>query len=561
MKIAFLTSYNTDLFKKELEKYISNYIKNCSFFFNAYGTQEKIVYDKSSSLYSFNPNIIIIHFEIEWLLGDFAYDILSLAENERYNKLKEYESKISLLIQNITDKLPNTKIIIENFIPRDKPILSILDSNINYGLEEITLQLNNFLFSQKKIYSDRIIIHDYATFISNFGRINCFDYRLYRLAKNPFAKSFYNELFNHYTNIIDALVNPRKKCIVVDLDNTLWGGIVGQDGVENIILGGTGIGEAYVQFQKVLLNFYRKGIFLGICSKNNYEDAMEVIEKHPDMILRKENFASIKINWLDKVTNIINIANDLNISTDSIVFLDDNPVECELVRQKLPEVEVVNLSGDPDNYIKQLLSIRSLNTTFLTDEDLVRNKMFLANEKRKELEQNSFSLDDYYKSLEMKAHIYVNDISHISRISQLTQKTNQFNLTTRRYTVEEVKNFIQNGEYRIYTLRLLDKFGDNGIVLVAIIKMENEMWVIDTFLMSCRVIGRQAETALLEAIIDDAQRVGVKSIIGEFIKTPKNAPAENFFSNHRFTLLSNNKWKLDLPAKKFSHYIKIIRGN
>jgi len=559
MKIAFLTSYNSDLFKKKFEQFLSQTYSNCEIFWNSYGLHEQSVFNNTGPLYKFEPDIIIVHFEIEWLFGDFFYDPLSLSDLDRNNKIEETKSKLNLLINVLVDKFPKTKIVFENFIQRSLLKLGTLDANINFGINEIISVLNNHLFQLKKQFGERLIIHNYADLVLTHGRINFFDKRLYRLAKNSFAASFYTTLFEHYSEIINILSSPRKKCIVVDLDNTLWGGVIGQDGFDKIELGGFGSGEAYVQFQKALLNFYRKGIFVAVCSKNNYDDALEVIEKHPDMILQKQFFSSLKINWIDKATNIKSIAKDLNIGTDSIVFLDDNPAECELVKQQMPEVEVVNLTGDPDNYIKQLLSLNSLKTVIITEEDLSRNIMHSDDEKRKDFSQSFTNLNDYYKSLDMQGYVFVNDQSQTSRIAQLTQKTNQFNLTTKRYSVEDIRKFMSDNLHRVYSLKLTDKFGDNGIVLIAIVNIKKEEWFIDTFLMSCRVIGRQAETALLNEIISDALKENISILKGEFIRSKKNAPAEEFYKNHDFKLINDNIWELRLPQNLFNHYITINR--
>jgi FkbH-like protein len=560
MKIAFLTTYNSDFLKKEFEKYLRERYYKCELWWNAFGTHEQAVFDKSSSLFEFNPDLIFIHYETETLLGDIAFDPLSENLDFRKGIIKSCMNKITSIVNDLLNSFPKSNIVIENFIPRDRSNLGTLDINTDLGLYEIVNELNDGLFSIKKHNPTKIFINNYHELISEQGKVNCFDFRMYHLGKYPFTKSFLPDLFNHYEAIINIFSFPRKKCIVVDLDNTLWGGIIGQDGIDKIELGGNGIGESYVQFQKTLLNFYRKGIFLAICSKNNYDDALEVLEKHPDMILRKKYFSSLKINWTDKASNLRSIAEELNIGIDSLVFLDDNPAECELVKQQLPEVEVILLSGDPNNYIKQAMKVSSIQTVFLTDEDLSRNQMKQADDRRKEYEIHFTSLDEFYKSLEMQADIWVDEESHISRIAQLTQKTNQFNLTTRRYSSDEIREFINNREHRVYTLRLTDKFGDNGIALIAIVGIVKEGWHIESFLMSCRIIGRQAETALLNSIIDDAAVEGVKIVSGEFIPTKKNAPASSFYSDHNFTRAEGNLWKLQLPTELTQHHIKIIRN-
>lgn len=558
MKTAFLTSYNSDFIKKEFQAYFFGKQLSSEFWWNSYSTHEQNVFDVNSALYSFQPDIVIVHLEIETFLGDFASDILSLSASERAERVDGTKHKVNSLIKTLLNNLPKAKLIVENFTYRNTGYLGILDSNIPAGLNETLLKVNLLLHELKNELGERFILNDFASLVASFGKANAYDFRMYRLGKYPFDRTFSVKLFEHFYSALLPFFNPRKKCIVVDLDNTLWGGIVGQDGIDNLQLGSSGIGESFVQFQKLLLNFYRSGIFLAACSKNNYDDAIEVIEKHPDMILRKEFFSSLRINWFDKAANITSIAKELNIGTDSIVFVDDNPAECELVKQQMPEVEVINLVGEPDNYIQQLLSVASLQTISLTEEDFSRNIMHNADEKRKEAELSFSNLDDYYKSLEMKAYISVNNPAQVSRVAQLTQKTNQFNLTTRRYSNEEIKSFMSSSENKVYTLRLVDKFGDNGIVLVAIVKIGDIEWVIDTLLMSCRVIGRQAETALLNFILTQAEKSGVTSVVGQFIATKKNAPSANFFKEHSFTRLNETDWKIALPTKVKSHHVKVI---
>lgn len=560
MKTAFLTSFNTDLLKRECVKYAEqNYHAQYELWWHDYAQYTQSVVNENSPLYSFNPDVVILHLEIESLIGDKYFDPLSISKDDWNSLLDNAKSSVRNIVNLLTLRIPKCRIICENFIGRSDSFLGTLDLNIPCGNMAIIKEMNSFLELLANEYKGRIFINDYSSLVSNIGRYNWFDSRMYRLAKYPFAYNHLSTLSAHYFKTISLLTFPRKKCIVADLDNTLWGGIIGQDGLENIVLGNSGIGEAYVQFQKLLLNYYRQGIFLTICSKNTYTDAIEAIEKHPDMVLRKEYFAAMKINWLDKVHNIKDIAKELNIGTDALVFIDDNPAECELVKQQMPEIEVLNLTGDPDNYIKQLLDIIPLQTLTLTAEDLSRNVMHHQDVKRKEFETAFTNMDDYYKSLGMKGYLCINAEAQISRIAQLTQKTNQFTTTTRRYSTEEIKNFIESGDYKIYTLRLEDKFGDNGIIAVAIVKCENEKWHLEAFLMSCRVIGRQAENLLLQSIIDDASEMGVKMITAEFYKTKKNAPAEKLLPVSGFIENSSGVFELHLPANKLNHFIEIIR--
>jgi len=559
MKVAFLTSFNIDLLKRNCQKYVIDNNINVELWWHNYAQYEQSIYDESSSLYNFKPDIVIIHLEVESLLGDYFYDLLSLSGSEREKLVADIKSKLRSIINKILENFSSCKIILENFISRERSNLGLLDQNISFGISQITLELNQFLIELKSANYERIFINSYDALVSGIGKENWFDMRMQHLAKQPINYNKFDLLVNHYFLIIESFLYPRKKCIITDLDNTLWGGIIGQDGIDNIKLGGSGIGESFVQFQKLLLNFYRQGIFLAICSKNNYDDVLEVLEKHPDMVLRKEYFSSIKINWTDKAQNIFEISDELNIGLDSLIFLDDNPAECELIKQQIAEITTVLLTGDPDNYIKQVKEIKGLQTTLLTKEDIQRNKMFAADMKRKELKTHVTNMKDFYKSLQMVALLEIDKQSNVSRIAQLTQKTNQFNLTTRRYSIEDIRRFISGKDYKVYSLRLEDKFGDNGIVLVAIVKKDKKYWSIDTLLMSCRVIGRQAETALLSEIISDAEKENIEEVIGEYIPTKKNKPAENFYLNHGFSKKDETIWVLKLPSIEYEHQINIKR--
>ena len=356
-----------------------------------------------------------------------------------------------------------------------------------------------------------------------------------------------------------------KKCIVLDLDNTLWGGILGEDGLEGIRLGPTPEGRPYLEFQKYLLSLFNRGIILAINSKNNHKDALRVFQEHPNMVLKEHNFASMQINWNDKVSNLKNIAKELNIGLDSLVFIDDEKLNREMVKSILPEVEVVDLPEDPSLYLKTLAEIDDFNILKITEEDKKRGKMYAERRKRQELQnKSSTDITQFLKDLRMIATINMADSFNIPRIAQLTQKTNQFNMTTRRYSEEDIKKFSGNKNFLVMCISIKDKFGDNGITGAAIVEKSHESWRIDTFLLSCRIIGRKAEEILLGHIIGLAKNENVKKIIGEFIPTQKNTPAKSFYKNSKFFNAgkSNNmeKWELkNLSSFKYPDFIKITR--
>ena len=325
-------------------------------------------------------------------------------------------------------------------------------------------------------------------------------------------------------------------------------------------LGDTPSGKAFVEFQKILLSLHQRGIILAINSKNNVADAMEVIKNHPNMILREENFACMKINWNDKLSNMQEIANELNIGLESIVFFDDDPTNRELMRSIIPEVLTPELPKDPSQLPIVISDLNDFNVLKITDEDSKRGEMYLQQRKRVELGQKTKNLDDFLSQLNIKVKIKTASEFTLPRISQLTLKTNQFNLTTKRYQEEEIRNFTNSTDKVVACAQVTDKFGDNGITAVYIInKDSNEEWSIDTMLLSCRIMGRGVEEGILDHIIQEARNVGVTRIKANYIPTKKNKPVENFLPNFGFKK-ENNSWYyyIDDKVKKPKHIEMIV---
>jgi FkbH-like protein len=347
---------------------------------------------------------------------------------------------------------------------------------------------------------------------------------------------------------------------VLDLDNTLWGGIIGEDGFDNIRLGDNPVGRSFVEFQKRLLALNKRGIILAINSKNNFDDAIEVIQKHPNMILKEENFACVKINWNDKVVNLQEIAKELNIGLDSIVFFDDDPINQEYVKESLPGVLVVDLPKDSSQYPQIITEMKEFDVLKITEEDTKRSDMYLGQKKRKELENKVGDFNEFLKQMNIEVNVEKANSFSIPRISQLTLKTNQFNLTTKRYQEEEVSKFSSSSDKIVECVKVSDKFGDNGITGVYIIDKKNDdEWIIDTFLLSCRIMGRGVEDTMLSQIIKKAKSEGVKTVKGKFISTNKNKPAENFYSKHGFKK-NDEYWTFHINEEiKTPEHIKLRR--
>ncbi len=322
-----------------------------------------------------------------------------------------------------------------------------------------------------------------------------------------------------------------KKCIVVDLDNTLWGGVVGEDGIDGIALSlHEEPGASYVAFQQALQDMYNRGVLLAINSNNNPNDALKVIRTHPNMILKKHHFAATRINWNDKVENIKELAKELNISTDSMVFFDDNPLHRASVRALLPEVEVPEI-GDPSLYAKVLLSLRSLPSQAETDEDVMRGNMYVTEKLRMEAQKKFENKEDFLKSLGLELSVSRNDTNALTRLSQMSEKTNQFNTHKQPMSQEELGALMENREYEVVHARLTDRFGDHGIVILAIVKKQAGVWHISSLLMSCRVFGRGAEQTFLHALAQMAAAEGATLTVS-FVPSDKNEPARLFIEEH-----------------------------
>ncbi len=324
----------------------------------------------------------------------------------------------------------------------------------------------------------------------------------------------------------------NKKCIVLDLDNTLWGGVVGEDGLQGIALSLTPPGNAFIAFQQALLDLYNRGIILAINSRNNPNDAWEVIKTHPNMILKDNHFAAARINWQDKVSNLRELAQELNIGLDSMVFLDDDPTNRALVRSLIPEVETPDLPHDPAQYTRFLNALPYFETTIITDEDKMRGNLYVTERLRKEAEKSYTSPEEFLTGLNLELSMYENDITCLPRLTQLTEKTNQFNTDKKPLNEAEVLAYAQSPAHMIIHARLQDVFGDHGVIAFGLIDLNPSQWHIRSLLMSCRVFGRGVEDALLNYIALRARKAGVKKITIAFTETAKNIPARDFIAKY-----------------------------
>jgi FkbH-like protein len=379
-----------------------------------------------------------------------------------------------------------------------------------------------------------------------------YDLRNLYTSSQPFTNDFLYRIATEWFATIRSLSGFVRKCLVVDLDNTLWGGVVGEVGPLGIALGPEYPGNAFMAFQRVLLQYYEQGIILAINSRNNLADVMEVFEKNPHMILKESHFACIVANWETKVDNLRTIAAELNIGLDSLVFIDDDAMNRDMVRAQLPEVAVPHFSLQPEEYAWTLLNLTDFHRLSVTDEDRARGMMYVAERKRKMVLLKAPTLAEYVASLDIKIQITVNNVAAIPRLAQLTQKTNQFNLTTKRMTETDVVSLISEGAL-VYGGEVTDTFGAYGLTIMAVITpLDPQVVALTVCLMSCRVMGRSVERAFFGAIARDLLARGYSSVQAEFIPTAKNEPTRGYLGSLGGVKLSDKDgielYEIDLPS-------------
>lgn len=386
-----------------------------------------------------------------------------------------------------------------------------------------------------------------------FGKKNWLDPRYWYLAKQAVALNALPLLARHTAAVIAADVGLSRKCLVLDLDDTLWGGIIGEEGLAGIKLGNGVDGEAFVAFQEYILKLKNKGVILAVCSKNNDADAREPFEKHPEMRIKLEDIAVFVANWRPKPENIRAIAKTLDIGLDTLVYVDDNPVERAAVRQLVPEVDVVPLPPDPAQFTRALSEYLLFETSWFTLEDAKRNQQYQARARIMEMETSAGSIEDFYRSLQMQAVVAPFDEFHLPRIAQLIGKTNQFNLTTRRHGVARLRAFMNDPNCAHSFLRLRDRFSDHGLVSLMIALRRGKELDIDTWLMSCRVIGRTVEATMLAHLCRWAEKLGCEVIRGTYIPTAQNEMVKDIYGKYGFERVgvdgARETWLYDLRSK------------
>jgi FkbH-like protein len=530
--------------------------------FNAYAQE---IIDENSSVYAFDPDSAILAVRTADIAPDLWQGCTGLSLDAIESACERVRSSFEEWIR-ILRQRSRAALVVHNLEQPIRPAAGVLDVQTEIGQSEAIRNINRNL---QRLVSRQtgVYVLDYDALVARRGREHSFDRRKYLTARLPLSADSLMILQREWLRFLLPLTGKTAKALVVDLDNTLWGGVIGEDGIAGIRLGSEYPGAAYQELQRAMMDLERRGILLAICSKNNPEDALEALEKHSGMLLRPKDFSAMRISWNDKVQGLREIAQELNVGIDSLALLDDNPFEREQVRASLPEVMVINLPEDAQQYADTVRDCPVFERLALSVEDQQRTTMYAEQRERSQAQQRFQSKEDFYRFLEQEAEIAPVAPITLARVAQLTQKTNQFNLTTRRYAEQQISEMSASPEYRVLSIRVRDRFGDHGLVGVAITRDHAETCEIDTFLLSCRVIGRTVETALLSYLAEEAAFRGLQRLSGSFIPSKKNAPARDFYAQHGFRLASQgdgrSEWTLELRDRSIPcpDWIKLTISN
>jgi len=501
------------------------------------------IFNPDSELYHFQPNYIFISTASKKQQLKFNRLDLSEKANFAINYLEKAKLWWDTLNQNL-----KANIVFSNLAETDDAVFGNYANKTQYSWVYQVRKINFGLMDLAQAYKN-VFIQDMSALQNQLGKEKTFKPSLYYTANQVYDIDFLPYIAKSVTDIILSIQGKFKKCLILDLDNTTWGGIVGDDGMDNLQIGDIGIGKAFTDLQYYAKKLKERGIILCVCSKNEENIAKEPFEKHPDMVLKLNDIAVFVANWENKADNIRYIQGILEIGFDSMVFLDDNPFERNLVRTQLPEVCVPELPEDPAEYVSYLETLNLFETASFTQDDTARTEMYQTEDTRRKSQAQYSSIDEYLQSLNMVAEVgdFTNSF-YVPRIAQLTQRSNQFNLRTVRYTEADIQRIAQDPAFVPFYFCLSDKFGSYGLISVVILqKQDDKTLFVDTWLMSCRVLKRGVEQFVLNTIVEYAQKNKFEHIIGEYIPTSKNAMVKEHYPKLGFKNTDKpNVWKLNV---------------
>ena len=561
INVAVLGGSTTNDVVDMLELFLLNYGLKPSFYQSEYGRFWEDAMFSNPELDAFHPDIIYVHTNNRniMLWPEFGDNIESV-EAKRNELFDRFQS----MWESLADKF-HCPIIQNNFELPYARTIGNMDSYAIWGGVNFVTKLNTLFFEQASSRDD-LFINDINYLSADCGLDKWYDPFAWYMYKYAVSLDAIPTLAFNVANIIKAIYGKNKKALAIDLDNTMWGGIVGDDGVEGLSIGNeTPKGQIYVEFQQYLKKLQKNGILLNIISKNEEHNA-KVGFDHPGMVLIPDDFISIKANWEPKSLNLVDMAAELSLGVDSFVFVDDDPAEREMIRQQVPGVGIPELEK-PESYIRTIDRAGYFEMVSFSAEDAKRNEIYKENAQRARLHSMFSDYSEYLKSLEMVAEIGSFQPVYYDRIAQLANKSNQFNLTTLRCTRDEIEAMSKDDSYITLYGKLIDKFGDNGVVSVVIGKKNRDKLEIILWLMSCRVLKRDMEKAMLDELIEKSRRAGIKTLVGYYYPTDKNGIVKEFYNTQGFEKVSedaegNSKWELDVFGfVNGNHVIEIIKDN
>ncbi|HKI03234.1 MAG TPA: HAD-IIIC family phosphatase [Thermoanaerobaculia bacterium] len=540
-RIAYLSNFTLDLLPRWVDVHFAREGLSAAHHVGGFGQYVQEVLGESSGLVQFQPDLVLLALSLRLLRPEAWAAFPGLSPAERQDLREDVVSHLESWALSALERLPGT-LLVANFPVPPQAAFGVADLNAEYGETEFHLELNLAILRRFKGHP-RVQVFDADRLASRFGKDRLVDRRMYYLAKMEWSPAFLGCVAGELVRHTRAAQGRARKCLVLDLDNTLWGGVVGEDGPAGVKLGhGDPEGEAFLDLHHRLKALQAQGVLLAVCSKNNPGDVHELFDSRPELPLKLADFAAVEISWEPKHEGLKKIAAALNLGTDSLVFVDDNPAETSLIAQMLPEVKTVLLPRDPAEYATLLDRLTDFERTAVLEDDARKTAQYHEHRQRQELQAAAGDLATYLASLRTELAISRARRDDLPRIHQLFTKTNQFNLTTQRYTPAEVERFIASPICELWVARGRDRFGDLGTVGVVLLKRDGRIVYIDSFLMSCRAMGRGIETALMNhlkhRLLDEPGHLELR---GRFVPTAKNKPVETFYEDQGFRLLERRE--------------------
>ncbi len=517
LRLAVISNATTDYFPPVLVASALRHGLSLEVYLAPYAQTMQEVLNVSSQLYEFQPDVVLCALDYRGLPLNICAGDKEFADEQIDNAIAQVETIIAAV-----EKHSRAICVCQTLARPPETLFGSLDACLPGTWRDLTTKFNQRL--AEKIASSTHLLLDVGGIAETVGLENWHDLRLWNIGKIPFSSDFLPVFGDHLGRLLGAWKGKSRRSLILDLDNTCWGGVIGDDGIGGIkIAEGDAVGESFRDVQRAAVSFRERGIVLTVCSKNDDQVAREPFRTSDEMILKEDQIAVFQANWRDKATNIEAISEELSLGLDAFVFLDDNPMERDIVRTMLGNVAVPELSVDPTYYARTLFFAGYFEATAFSEEDKQRADDYQSNAKRLALQSSAGDLDGYLRSLEMEIVFRPFDQAGTARITQLINKSNQFNLTTRRYSEDEVISMTTDPGVVTYQVRLRDKFGDNGMISVIILRVNKDEWEIDTWLMSCRVLGRKVEEAVMANLLVHAQAGGIKRIVGVYRPTKRNA--------------------------------------